>query len=90
PNGRLHNSAILDIGGVGRVARATVTGSFAQSEYGRLLVDVAPLAPEGALRADLLTVTGTASLKGVVEPHLIDGLLPGQYTFLRAGRIMES
>jgi len=90
PNGRLHNSAILDIGGVGRVARATVIGSFAQSEYGRLLVDLAPLAPEGALRADLLTVTGTASLKGVVEPHLIDGLLPGQYTFLRAGRIMES
>ncbi|MGU3546376.1 autotransporter outer membrane beta-barrel domain-containing protein, partial [Methylobacterium sp. A52T] len=90
PNGRLHNSATLDIGGVGRVARATVTGNFEQSAYGRMLVDVAPLAPEGALRADLLTVTGTASLKGLVEPHLIDGLLPGRYAFLRAGQVAES
>nr|WP_244435113.1 autotransporter outer membrane beta-barrel domain-containing protein [Methylobacterium sp. B34] len=90
PNGRLHNSATLDIGGVGKVARATVTGNFEQSAYGRMLVDVAPLAPEGALRADLLTVTGTASLKGLVEPHLIDGLLPGRYAFLRAGQVVES
>ncbi|MCJ2141575.1 autotransporter domain-containing protein, partial [Methylobacterium sp. E-066] len=90
PNGRLHNSAILDIGGVGTVARATVTGNFEQSAYGRLLVDIAPLAPEGSLRNDLLTVTGTASLKGVVEPHLIDGLLPGRYTFLRAGQVQDA
>ncbi|MCJ2123193.1 autotransporter outer membrane beta-barrel domain-containing protein [Methylobacterium sp. J-077] len=90
PNGRLNNSAILDIGGVGALARATVTGDFEQSAYGRLLVDIAPLAPQGALRSDVLTVTGTASLKGVVEPHLIDGLLPGRYTFLRASQIMDA
>ncbi|KAA0123607.1 autotransporter outer membrane beta-barrel domain-containing protein [Methylobacterium sp. P1-11] len=88
--GRLRNSAILDIGGVGTVARATVTGNFEQTEYGRLLVDIAPLAPDSALRNDLLTVTGTASLKGVIEPHLIDGLSPGRYTFLRAGQVVNA
>ncbi|MGT2488366.1 hypothetical protein ACU4GA_25405 [Methylobacterium oryzae CBMB20] len=85
--GRLRNGAILDIGGVGKVARATVTGNFEQTESGRLLVDIAPLATDPALRNDLLTVTGTASLEGVVEPHLIDGLSPGRYTFLRAGQV---
>ena len=88
--GRLRNSAILDIGGVGTVTRATVTGHFEQTEYGHMLVDIAPLAPDGALRNDLLTVTGTASLKGVVEPHLIDGLLPGRYTFIRAGQVLDA
>lgn len=85
--GRLRNGAILDIGGVGKVARATITGNFEQTESGRLLVDIAPLATDPALRNDLLTVTGTASLRGVVEPHVIDGLSPGRYTFLRAGQV---
>lgn len=86
-DGLLRNGAILDIGGVGTVARATVTGNFEQIASGRLLIDIAPLAPAGALRNDLLTVTGTATLGGVVEPHIVGGLLPGRYTFLQAGRV---
>lgn len=88
-NGLLRNSAILDIGGVGTAARATVTGNFTQTVTGRLLIDIAPLAPEGALRNDLLTVTGTASLGGVVEPNIVGGLLPGRYTFLKAGQVTD-
>ncbi len=86
-DGLLRNGAILDIGGVGTVAQATVTGNFVQNAAGRLLVDIAPLAPAGAPRNDLLTVSGTATLGGVVEPHIVSGLLPGRYTFLRAGQV---
>ncbi len=86
-DGLLRNGGILDIGGVGTVAQATVTGNFVQGTAGRLLVDIAPLSPAGTPRNDLLTVTGTATLGGVVEPHIVSGLLPGRYTFLKAGQI---
>ncbi|WP_267356588.1 MULTISPECIES: autotransporter outer membrane beta-barrel domain-containing protein [unclassified Methylobacterium] len=86
-DGLLRNGAILDLGGVGTVAQATVTGSFVQTATGRLLVDIAPLAPAGTPRNDLLTVSGTATLGGVVEPHIVSGLLPGRYTFLKAGQV---
>ena len=85
--GWVKNYATLDIGGVGTVARTDLTGSFLQTSRGRLLVDVAPLAPDGGLRADLLTVSGMAWLGGTVQPNVIGGLLPGQYTFLTAGSI---
>ncbi|MFC6392200.1 autotransporter outer membrane beta-barrel domain-containing protein [Methylorubrum zatmanii] len=85
--GWLYNHATLDIGGVGTVAQTTLTGNFTQTSGGRMLVDVAPLAQAGALRADLLTVSGLAWLTGTVQPNVIGGLLPGQYTFLTAGGI---
>lgn len=84
------NYATLDIGGVGTVARTDLIGNFMQSGNGQLLIDVAPLAPAGALRADLLTVSGTAYLDGDVRPNVIGGLLPGKYTFLKANSIDEA
>ncbi|KMO36289.1 heme utilization protein [Methylobacterium variabile] len=82
--GQVLNHAVLDIGGVGTLARTTITGEFRQLAGGRLLVDVAPTARDGALRSDLLVVSGAATLGGVVQPNVIGGLLPGQYTFLTA------
>lgn len=67
----------------------SVTGNFTQTATGRLLIDIALLAPEGAPRNDLLTVTGTASLGGVVEPNIVSGLLPGRYIFLEAGQVTD-
>ncbi|NGM37961.1 autotransporter outer membrane beta-barrel domain-containing protein [Methylobacterium sp. DB0501] len=88
--GQVLNYAVLDIGGVGTVARTTITGDFQQLAGGRLLVDVAPNARDGALRSDLLVVSGTATLGGTVQPTVTGGLLPGQYTFLTAGRLGET
>ncbi|MFE1599790.1 autotransporter outer membrane beta-barrel domain-containing protein [Methylobacterium sp. ID0610] len=88
--GRFENSGILDLGGVGKVARAELTGNFVQMQAGRLLVDVDPLAPDAALRSDHLTVTGTADLAGTVKPTVIRGLLPGDYTFLTAGSVRSA
>ncbi len=89
-NGWLTNAATLDIGGVGTVARTSLTGNFQQMDGGRLLIDVAPLGPAGALRNDLLTVSGSARLGGTVQPNVIGGLLPGSYTFLTAGSIQNA
>jgi hypothetical protein len=87
--GELRNHATMDIGGVGIVARTSLTGKFQQfGDKSRLLIDVAPLAPAGALRSDLLIVSGSATLLGgTVQPNVIGGLLPGQYTFLTAASI---
>ncbi|VUD69874.1 autotransporter outer membrane beta-barrel domain-containing protein [Methylobacterium symbioticum] len=89
-NGSMTNNATLDIGGVGTVARTDVKGDFEQRSSGQLLVDVAPLAPAGALRADLLAVSRSVWLDGTVRPNVIGGLLPGQYTFLTAGSITNA
>lgn len=88
--GRLENGGILDLGGVGTIARAQLTGNFVQTKTGRLLVDIDPLASDGAQRSDHLTVTAMADLAGSVRPNVIGGLLPGDYTFLTAGTIRSA
>ncbi|MET0372647.1 MAG: autotransporter outer membrane beta-barrel domain-containing protein [Rhizorhabdus sp.] len=88
--GLLRNAATLDIGGRGTLAQTTLTGSFEQTDAGHLIVDVRPMARNGALTSDLLTLSeagATVKLGGTVQPHLVGGLLPGQFTFLTGGAI---
>ena len=82
----LLNAGTLNVGGVGRVTRTELTGRYDSTDTSRILVDVAPL-ERGALRNDVLAVSGTATVHGTVQPNVIGGLLPGQYTFLTAERI---
>ncbi|MCW6509452.1 hypothetical protein [Lichenifustis flavocetrariae] len=84
--GTLYNTATLDIAGVGTLGSTKLNGSFVQND-GRILVDVS--ADSGAPAADVLNVSGTATVRGgTVQPNVINSLLPGSYTFLTAeGRI---
>ncbi|KQQ17628.1 hypothetical protein ASF53_24475 [Methylobacterium sp. Leaf123] len=87
--GRLTNHGVIDIGGSGKVTDLKVTGNFVQSQSGQLLIDIDALASDRALRNDHLTVSGSVDLGGTVRPNVMGSLLPGDYTFLTAGKIQS-
>ena len=76
--GTLTNDGTLAPGGIGTVlpGGTTLTGDFTQNAGGKFAVDV----DLAANSADLLTVSGTADLNGVVAPHLLS-LSPTPQTF---------
>ncbi|GAA0272492.1 autotransporter [Methylorubrum aminovorans] len=87
--GRLTNHGVVDIGGAGRVADLKVNGNFTQSQSGQLLIDIDALASDSALRNDHLNVSESVDLGGMVRPHVMGSLLPGDYTFLTARTIQS-
>jgi hypothetical protein len=78
----LSNSGLLAIGGPRSVATTALSGNLTQSGGGTLAVDINSIA--SGQKADLLTVTGNASLAGTVAPSALT-LLPGALTILTAG-----
>jgi len=65
--GTLTNDGIVSPHGAGTIGQSTVTGNYVQSASGKLVVD----ADWSAAGADLLNVTGNATLAGtvIVIPH---------------------
>jgi uncharacterized protein with beta-barrel porin domain len=82
-NGGVINSGILNIWGPGVIGTTNVTGNFTQQSTGKLGVDINALAGQ---RADLLAVSGVASVYGSVAPTAT-ALLPGAYTVLTAANL---
>src|SRR6185437_14374208 len=77
----LTNSGTLAPGGIGTIATATLNGNLVQTASGHFAVDINPTAPA----ADQLTVTGTASLAGVITPKLTSLFTaPQTFTILTA------
>lgn len=69
-SGALVNAGRLDIGGIGNVITTKLTGAFAQTSAGTYVADV-----RFGGTSDLLAVNGIASVRGMIEPHLLS-LLP--------------
>ncbi len=63
-----NTSGTLNAGGVRTVGTAMVTGNYIQATGGTFAVDVDPTAGT----ADLVTITGTANVAGLVQPVLIN------------------
>jgi hypothetical protein len=79
----LTNNGTIAVGGQGGVATTTLTGNLVQSASGTLAVDINSTA--AGQKADLLKVTGTASVQGTVAPSASSSsLLPGTLTVLTA------
>lgn len=64
------NSGELSPGGRGTVAKTLIIGDFVQTASGKLVVDINEKA--AALKADVLEVTGRATLAGIVVPNVLD------------------
>ncbi|MFG1453449.1 autotransporter outer membrane beta-barrel domain-containing protein [Xanthobacter sp. V2C-8] len=76
-NGIFNNAGTFDIGGVGDIATATLTGQF-QMSNGTVLVDVA-----GAGSSDLLTMTSVAAMTGTIKVNVMGPLDPtSSYTVM--------
>jgi uncharacterized protein YhjY with autotransporter beta-barrel domain len=79
----LTNSGTLYVFGAGTIGTTALAGAYAQTGGGILRVDLNPLA---AQQADLLTVSGTATVGGTIVP-VASALLPGSVTVLSAGSL---
>ena len=76
----LTNSGTLAVGGSGSIATTALDGAFTQTSGGLLDVDIDALADQ---TADLLSITGDASVDGTIQPTATN-LLPGSYTVATA------
>ncbi len=84
-NGWFYNAGTFDVGGVGRIATATVQKVDLQLG-GTLLVDVNSVAAGGP-KADLVQASRVL-VEGVkIKPHAVEGLLPGSFTVVSASSL---
>ncbi|MFG1395102.1 hypothetical protein [Xanthobacter agilis] len=86
PGKGFFNAGSFDIGGVGTISTATLTGSYQGQRGSKLLVDISPAAGTSGRNADQLVTTQGAHFESgtFVQPNAITWLLPGTYTFLKA------
>lgn len=73
-SGTMSNAGRLDLGGIGYKINAALNGNFIQAPSGVLVVDAA-----FGGTSDVLAATGTANVRGKVEPHLAS-LMPNAPT----------
>ncbi|WP_323028867.1 autotransporter domain-containing protein [Castellaniella defragrans] len=84
-NGWFYNAGTFDVGGMGRIATATVQKVDLQLD-GTLLVDVNSVAAGGP-KADLVQASQVL-VEGVkIKPHAVEGLLPGSFTVVSASSL---
>lgn len=87
-NGWFYNAGTFDVGGMGRIATATVQKVDLQLG-GTLLVDVNSVAAGGP-KADLVQASRVL-VEGVkIKPHAVEGLLPGRFTVVSASSLQAS
>jgi hypothetical protein len=65
------NGGDLSPGGRGTIAQTMIIGNFVQVAGGRMIIDINETAAAGS-RSDTISVTGTASLGGVITPNVMD------------------
>ncbi|WP_341987439.1 autotransporter outer membrane beta-barrel domain-containing protein [Azorhizobium sp. AG788] len=90
PNGRFFNDGRFDIGGVGTLATATLTGRLEQSSSGALVADVTSTPAAGQARSDLLNVVGGLSLRGTVQASVVGGLRPETFRIITVDGSLEN
>jgi hypothetical protein len=73
-SGTMTSAGRIDLGGINNIVTTALTGSFVQGQTGVLAVD----AVFGG-KSDVLAATGTANVRGKIEPHLTS-LLPNAPT----------
>ncbi|MEW5421159.1 hypothetical protein [Amorphus sp. 3PC139-8] len=83
--GAVINAGTLSVGGDRNVATSAFGGDFEQTGAGILTVDINALGPQ---TADLLQVAGEADVGGGIKT-LSSNLLPGSYTVLEAGSLID-
>lgn len=87
--GWFQNAGTFDVGGVGKIATATIKNVDVQLG-GSLLVDVNSLAAAGVQNADLLKAS-KVTVDGVeIKPNAIEGLLPGNFTVVSASSLVTN
>jgi len=72
--GALTNAGNLTPGGINSVQTTTLTGDLVQTATGQFVVDI----DEGGAGADIVTITGTANLAGMIAPNIINIIDPTQ------------
>ncbi|WP_073630391.1 autotransporter outer membrane beta-barrel domain-containing protein [Pseudoxanthobacter soli] len=88
-SGWFYNAGTFNVGGVGTIATATVK-TVDTWLGGVLMVDVNSVAAPGVQNADVLK-TAAMTLDGVaIQPHAVDGLLPGTFTVISASSIANN
>jgi len=83
---QLSNSGTINVYGPGVIGVTDLTGAFSQTSGGALQVDINANANQ---KADLLNVSGAASVAGTVAP-LATALEPGTYTVINAASVSGS
>ncbi|WP_132031555.1 autotransporter outer membrane beta-barrel domain-containing protein [Aquabacter spiritensis] len=74
------NLGTFDIGGVGTISKASLTGDFSQTKSGRILVDVTSGATDHSPRSDVLNVSGSVrSLAGTAVANVVGSLRPDTF-----------
>ena len=82
----LTNAGTVNVGGPGAIGTTAVYGAYTQTATGVLAADIDALASQ---KADLLTVGGSASVAGTVQPLALN-LLPGTYTVFLSDALASS
>ncbi|MBB5213709.1 autotransporter outer membrane beta-barrel domain-containing protein [Parapusillimonas granuli] len=85
--GWFYNHGTFDVGGVGKIATATVKNA----EFllgGTLLVDVNSVAAAGTPKADLLQASRLTVDGVTIRPNAVEGLLPGSFTVVSASSLL--
>ncbi len=88
-SGWFYNAGTFSVGKIGAIDTATVK-TVDTWLGGVLMVDVNSVAAPGAQNADLLKTAGL-TLDGVaIQPHAVEGLLPGTFTVISASSIANN
>ncbi|QRG07357.1 autotransporter outer membrane beta-barrel domain-containing protein [Xanthobacter dioxanivorans] len=82
--GTIQNDGAFNIGGTNSFATATVTGGYVQSATGSLMVDVESSA--SGQQSDLLKLTGSATVEGSIDVHVVNALKPGRFGVIELGK----
>lgn len=87
--GWFQNAGTFDVGGVGKIATATIKNVDVQLG-GSLLVDVNSLAAAGVQNADLLKASKVTVDGVAIKPNAVEGLLPGNFTVVSASSLVTN